>query len=294
MAKLDISKLAARLEELNKGGGNNSNSSYSYLNLSDGRNVLRILPPKGENEFAEEVFVHYGVGKSESNQKGSMVVCPTTKDDNAKCPVCEAAKALRKLKKKDNDKYDKEARAIGRKKRVYYNAISENTNFADFERRVEEKDGKEVVTWWNTVEDKAGSPVQVFASGIGIFKDIIGFIIDPEYGDITDPEDGLDLIITKSGTGFNTKYDTKTKRKNSAIEFEYWEECLNDLTPLSKHKTYDELVDMLQGGSGSSTPADDEDEDEDDTSNNNTTDDSEEEDDDLQDEIQAAIKKRRG
>jgi len=294
MAKLDVSKLAERLEQLNKGGGNNGGgTSFSYIKLEDGRNVVRILPPKGDNDFAEEVFVHYGVGKSEENKNGTMVVCPTTKGEKEACPVCEYVKELRKLKKKDNDRYDKEARSLGRKKRVYFNAISEDTDLEDFEKREVEVDGKKVEKWFSISENKEMSPVRILGTGIGIFKDVLSFIVDPEYGDITDPKTGLDLIITKSGTGFNTNYDVKTKRKESEVEFEHWEECLNDLTVLSNvSRDYDALSALLTGEEPEPKD-DDEDEDEEDTSTDSTDEGTDEEDDNLQDEIANAIKRRK-
>src|SRR5690606_9181927 len=89
----------------------------------------------------------------------------------------------------------------------------------------------------------------VFGSGIGIFKDILGLIVDPEYGDITDEKEGLDLIITKTGSGqFNTNYDVKTVRKESPVGFDGWEEELTDLSILTKSKSYDDIAAILDGG----------------------------------------------
>ena len=80
-----------------------------------------------------------------------------------------------------------------------------------------------------------------------MLKDLIKLIIDPEFGDVTDPVDGLDVIITKSGTGFNTEYDVKTLRRNSPVGFNEWEESLLDLKPLQKCKTYQEIQAIMDG-----------------------------------------------
>ena len=243
MGKLDINKLKERLEQLNNSGGNRNNGpGMNFLNLKDGRNVVRILPPRMDSDmFYEEVWVHFGVGKNAQNKNGTMVVCPKTKDENEPCPVCELADELRKLSKKREDSYDKQARSVRRKKRVYYNAISRDEDLSVYEKNEEGK-------WINTETGEEESPVKVLGTGIGIFKDILSLIVDPEYGDITDPEEGLDLIITKTGSGqFNTKYDVKTVRKESPIGFDKWEECLHDLSQLAKPRSYDEILALMQG-----------------------------------------------
>lgn len=288
--KLDISKLAERLNQLNESNNRGNSGGLSFLSIKDGRNVIRILPPRDDmDSFALEAWVHYGIGKSDKHPRGQMVVCPTTNDENASCPICELSSELKNLSKKKDDSYDKQARSFYRKKRVYYNAINRADDLSKYEKR--EEDGNTV--WYNTETDEKESPVKVYASGIGVFKDLIALICDPEYGDITDAEEGLDVIITKSGSGqFNTNYDVKTVRKESPIGFDEWEVSLNDLKPLLKAKTYDELAKMLDGGSGSEEeePQEEEESKEDD---NSSTEEPESEDEGLQDEIQAALARRR-
>jgi len=243
MGKLDVSALAARLTELNSNsGGSGSGGGISWLNLKDGRNVIRILPPKGDGVFAKEVFVHFGVNKNEENKKGTMVVCPKTHGDNKPCPVCDVVAEMRKLSKKKDDKFDKLARELNKKTRVYYNVIDRADDLSTFEKK--EVDGKE--KWFNA-DDEEETPIKVFGSGIGIYKALLALIVDPEYGDITDEDEGLDIIITKSGTGFNTKYEVKSVRKESPIGFDNWEEESHDLNPLAKAKSYDEIEAILNG-----------------------------------------------
>lgn len=248
MAKgLDISKLAERLNQLNTNNNHGEGSGIKFINIKDGRNVFRILPGKGDNFFVEEVWVHYGVGKNANNQNGTMVVCPTTKGDDKPCPVCELSKQFKSMSKKKDDSYDKQAKSFYRKKRVYYNAIDRGDAISNYEKR---EDGK----WYNIADDEEASPVKVLGTGIGVYKDLLKLITDPEYGDITKPEDGLDVIITKSGSGqFNTEYDVKTVRKESPIGFNAWEECLNDLVQLAQPKSYDDIAKLLTGESSGSS-----------------------------------------
>jgi len=235
---LNIEKLKERLAQLNSKG--NGGSSMGFLTIADGRNVLRVLPALNDDDFFyKEVYVHYGVGKTEQNPKGTMVVCPTTDGDGKPCPVCQLSKAYKDASKAKDDQYDKESRSLWRKKRVYYNAIGRDENLSDYKKNSEGK--------WVNAKGEEENPVKVLGTGVGILKDILGIICDPEYGDITDPEKGLDLIITKSGTGFNTNYDVKTVRKESPIGFEFWKECLNDLAILAKYKTYSEIEAIVNG-----------------------------------------------
>lgn len=241
MAKLDISKIAERLAQLNS-NSNRGGSSIDYLTLKEGRNVVRVLPAKEEGGlFFEEAYLHYGVNKTPEKPKGTVVVCPTTLGEGKPCPICELSKQLKSLSKKKDDEYDKQARALMRKKRAYFNVIDRNDDLSTY---TPDENGK--LTRKNA-EDYTETPVKVLATGVSILKDILGIIVDPEYGDITDAEEGLDLIITKSGTGFNTEYDVKTVRKESAIGFDAWEENLYDLSKVSVPKTYDEIAAILEG-----------------------------------------------
>jgi hypothetical protein len=40
---------------------------------------------------------------------------------------------------------------------------------------------------------------------------------EDEYGDMTDLEDGYDILVEREGSGINTKYDAAPARKNSAF-----------------------------------------------------------------------------
>ncbi|MNJ59091.1 hypothetical protein D3C77_547570 [compost metagenome] len=186
----------------------------------------------------------------------------------------------------------------------------------NYEQR--EVDGE--LVWYNIEDDKKESPVHVLATGIGLYKDILGLIVDPEYGEVMlDPKEGLDIIVTKTGTGqFGTKYEVKAARKESSVGLEEWEDALNDLDALVVPKTAKEMEDLMEGNeSGNSSDVDDDDEEEEEkttpTKKNKAStktnarkpepEDEEDEDedgssdgedeDDLQDDIQAAIARRK-
>lgn len=258
MSKIDISKLAERLSQLNKEtSGSTQGTGMNFLNINDGRNVLRILPAgTEEGDFYEEVWVHYGVGKTADNKRGTMVVCPTTGGEDKPCPVCDLSKQFFDLSTKRDDSYSKQAKSIYRKKRVYYNVVSRDVDLSEFELRDDDESEDDGKVWFNTKSGEKESPIKVLGTGIGIFKDLLGIIIDPEYGDVTHFDEGLDLIITKTGSGqYNTTYDVKTVRKETpAIPSDApeglvsnWKDYLVDLSQLSRVKSYDELLKMLGG-----------------------------------------------
>lgn len=263
----NMDKLKSKLESLNSNTGGKTGSSNQFVKIEDGKNRVRLLPAapgREPEEFYEEVWVHYGVGKNSENKNGTMVVCPKTHNENAKCPVCELSKQYNDLSKKKDDKYHKMAKDIYHKKRVYFNAIPRNIDLDDFELN---EDGE----WINTSEDdRVESPIKVLGVGIGVFKEILKLVLDPEYGeDLVKIKKGLDITITKEGSGrFNTNYSVAPARKESDAFpedetpeglAENFEEYLNDLAEFSKSKDYDELADLMDGGN---TEPEDEDEDE--------------------------------
>lgn len=263
----NMDKLKSKLEDLSNNTGGKTGSSNQFVKIEDGKNRVRLLPAapgREPEEFYEEVWVHYGVGKNSENKNGTMVVCPKTHNENAKCPVCELSKQYNDLSKKKDDKYHKMAKDIYHKKRVYFNAIPRNIDLDDFELN---EDGE----WINTSEDdRVESPIKVLGVGIGVFKEILKLVLDPEYGeDLVKIKKGLDITITKEGSGrFNTNYSVAPARKESDAFpedetpeglAENFEEYLNDLAEFSKSKDYDELADLMDGGN---TEPEDEDEDE--------------------------------
>ena len=290
MAKLDIAKLAERLAQLNKNNGEATGTSMNFLTINDGRNLVRILPPReGADMFYEEAWVHYGVGKSKDN-KGTMVVCPTTAKEGAKCPMCELSKEFKRLSKKKDDSYDKQAKGVYRKKRVYYNAIDRNEDLSVYEYKTEGEESK----WVNTKTGEDESPVKVWGSGVGIFKSILALIVDPEYGDVTDAEEGLDLIVVKTGSGqFNTEYGVTTVRKETPVGFDGWETAMNDLSTLIVPKTYDEIAGLMEGKEVDEEEEESTQEEVDKALDNLPTKEEEAEDDELGDEIKAALAKRK-
>lgn len=173
----DYRKVLDRLNQQSKRGG----GGKDYLELEQGKNIVRILPAHPHMEaFYEEVYYHRrNVGK-----KSLSVICLNHGDsDGDDCPVCTSLEELRNSKDKTDRKLFGEQRP---KPRFFMNAI-----------------------------DRKDNTLKILACGITIMKDVLGFVTDEEYGDILDPQEGTDLIITKSGEQLDTEYSTKARRNSS-------------------------------------------------------------------------------
>lgn len=236
---VNIEALRKKMEEVkerqSRGGGN-----VNFWSPKAGRNVIRILPAKEGQEFYAEAKVRYNVGP---NKKMVTVPLDSSKEN---CPIHEFVDALFKSGDKDDEKLAKRMKASNR---YYFNVIDRSLEEGD------ENYGK----------------VMVFGCGTTIFTDILGIIVDPDYGDITDPELGYDIIITKSGTGLDTEYKTNARPKQTPIGVDNWKENLSDLAKLATPKSYEKRAAILAGEDAS----DDDDSDEDTTPKTTISSDSE-------------------
>lgn len=267
---LDIDALRKKMQEVKDNQNRSGNADFWIP--KEGRNVIRILPAMDGQEFYSEAKVRYNVGP-----KKKMVTVPL--DSSPKnCPIHKFVDDLYKTKDKDDEKLAKKMKASSR---YYFNIIDRSVG-----------------------EDEEGyGKVQVFGCGSTIFTDILGIICDPDYGDITDPEAGYDIIITKSGKGLDTEYKTVARPKQTPIGIPDWKEKLNDLAKIATPKSYEKRQEILEGSESS----DDEETTSSKTSSNSSTpkeesksenptgvDTSSDDVDDIEAEIQAMLNKKMG
>ena len=162
-----------------------------------GKSVVRILPYK-EGTFWFEAALHFGIG-------GRGFFCPRRMIDED-CWLCNKVTELFASGEKVNIDLSKRIRA---RSRIYYNIVD-----------MQEPD----------------KGVQVFASGIRIFEDLLGHAADPDWGDFTDPDNGYNVIIERKGTGIETTYIVRLQRNPSVIQNKGW---LKDLKELDQLATFD-------------------------------------------------------
>ena len=216
MGKLNMNKM----REIAKQEAERSSFSGGFDKLEDGKNVRRILFPKGDyDDFATSGMVHYGLGEDGK----TMVTCPKTFDERNKCPICEYVETLQKSSRKSDSKL---AESLKAKRRIYVNVL-------------------------NRDDDEDDEVPKVLSIGQMIYKAVVDAIIDPDYGDVTDYSEGRDVTITKSGKGLNTKYSVLFKPKSTVASEDYTKEELDekmaDLKALFVEKSYEELECLLNG-----------------------------------------------
>jgi hypothetical protein len=123
------------------------------------------------------------------------------------------------------------------------------------------------------IRGKESEGVKFWGFGKSVYQELLGFIADPDYGDITDPTSGRDITVE-----FKTKDQTGKDFPETSIRVKPNQTAITDnkavleklksqpkITDVFKEPTYEEMTKMLQNwldpeaGGGESTSADSED-----------------------------------
>jgi len=175
------------------------------------KNYTRLLPPwSDDNVPFKDVAYHYGVVPKKA------LVCPR-KTYNEACPICEAADAMFATGRDEDKEIGKK---LNSRRRYFYNMID---------------------------RDDEDSGVQVFGCGITIHRAITGLFNDPDWGDITDPDEGFDVIIERKGEKRDTEYPIPGQARRmpsplgTAEQMDEWLGGLFDLDALVKREPYEDL-----------------------------------------------------
>lgn len=181
-----------------------------------GKQVIRIVPYQHDraNPF-QELYFHYNLGKKN-------FLSPTTfgKAD----PVVEFTE---KLKASGNSDEWKLGKKMEPKMRVYAPIIV----------RGQESEG-----------------VKFWGFGKTVYTELLGFIADPDYGDITDPMGGRDIVVEftpaegpgaypKTAIRVKPNVSPMTEDRNVAEQIAKNQQAL---TEIFKEPTYDELKEALE------------------------------------------------
>ncbi len=189
---IDIAKMRAKLEASKNPQARKEDSTK--WKPSEGDQTLRILPTQDGDPFKEFHF-HYNVGKNPG------ILCPK-KNFGEHCPICEFASALWKEGVEQNDDNAKrEAKKLFVRKRY----------FSPILVRGEEQKG-----------------VRIWSYGKMAYETLLGLVLDPDYGDISDPETGTDIVLTYTvpGTpGSFPKSQIKPRRRPSVLCDESVADC---------------------------------------------------------------------
>jgi hypothetical protein len=183
-----------------------------------GKHQVRLVPYKfnNENPFIE-LYFHYNV-----NNKSYLSPMSFGRPD----PIVEFADKLKRM----GDKEDwKAAKRMEPKLRTFVPVL---------------------------VRGEEGEGVRFWGFGKTVYQDILGYIADPDYGDITHPTEGRDIVVDvvsaeDSGTSYPvTTIRVKPKETPLGDSKEQIDGFLNNqvaITDLYQELTYNELKSVLEG-----------------------------------------------
>lgn len=158
-----------------------------------GKHTYRLLPSwRGgdEKQFWHDFAMHY-VKTPQSGDKPAAVYLCVEKTYGKPCDVCDAIQ--KSIAATDDDKMTDLLKKARAGQRYLLNALH--------------------------ISGSEPSKVQVLEVGQGVFESICELI--NEYGDITDPDSGIDIVIKREGSGLDTSYTVlpaaKTQPLNKSV-----------------------------------------------------------------------------
>ena len=196
--------------------GNKGQTNNTKWRPTQGDQTIRILPTEDGDPFKEFHF-HYNVGKNPG------IMCPK-RNHGEDCPICDFASKLWKQGVENDDATCKtEAKKLFVRKRYYSPII---------------------------VRGKETEGVKVWSYGKTAYETLLGYVLDPDYGDVTDPETGTDIVLNYDvpGTpGSFPKTTLKPRRRPSVLCDEAIGDCdeliksVPDIGGLFDRKTTEEV-----------------------------------------------------
>jgi len=169
-----------------RGEGNGGEASV-WFKPDEGDQVIRIVPTS-DGDPLKEMFFHYNVGEHRGG-----ILCPKRNfGDN--CPICEFASSLWKEGVATNDEESKKlAKSLFVRARFFSPVVL----------RGREEEG-----------------IKVYGYGKRAYELLLGYILDPEYGDITDIMEGTDISLTytkPTAPGAYPQTSLKMRRSTSSL-----------------------------------------------------------------------------
>jgi hypothetical protein len=214
---INLDAIRGRLNKL-QNQSTSGNATKALWKPTPGKHQIRLVPYKfnKDNPFIE-LFFHYNI-----NNKSYLSPSSFGRPD----PIVEFAEKLKRM----GDKEDwKAAKKMEPKLRTFVPVL---------------------------VRGEEGEGVRFWGFGKTVYQEILGYIADPDYGDITDAESGRDIVVEivsaeDSGTSYPvTTIRVKPKETPLAETQEKTTKFLNDqqnITDIYQELTYAELKSVLEG-----------------------------------------------
>ena len=197
---------------------NTGNSKSNLWKPTPGKHQVRIVPYlfNKENPFIE-LYFHYNI-----NNKTYLSPSSFGRPD----PIVEFADKLKRM----GDKEDwKAAKKMEPKLRTFVPVL---------------------------VRGEEGEGIKFWGFGKTVYQEILGYIADPDYGDITDPTTGRDITIEyTSAEDAGTSYPVTTIRvkpsqtpiTNDEAQVKQLLDGQTNITDIYSELSYDELKGVLEG-----------------------------------------------
>jgi len=208
---IDLDALRAKHAELTKQTSPEGDGFIkNFLQLNEGTNVVRVLPGKEDDSmFYAETKIHRVY-----EEDGAVHNYHCLKVHGDSCPLCDAYYGLWKTGSKDDETT---ARQIKPRARYYMNVV-----------------------------DRESGDVKILSVGIILFKKMIAAMLDEDFGDITDLQEGHDFKIIKQMEGQWPRYDQSAPRPKSSptgsnSEVAAYMESLHDIYSLVRKEDYEEI-----------------------------------------------------
>jgi len=172
---------------------NEMNGGNQFFKFEEGSSKVALMPPrKGSSTFFVRGNIHF-VRLDEE-----IVTLRCRRDIGKICPLCDTLELLMRKNKIKKEKYQ----ALKARHRIYI-AIVDRKN--------------------------PGAGVQIAPIGRTIFEAILSIFANPDWGDITDPNNARDLVIRREGTSrYNTKYFVEPSPKKRTLK-KKWLKNIPDL-----------------------------------------------------------------
>jgi hypothetical protein len=196
---------------------NNTKKSDSIWKPANGKSQIRIVPYKFNKDIPFiELYFHYNI-----NNKTYLSPMSFGRPD----PIVEFAEKLKRTGDTDDWKAGKKMEP---KLRTFVPVI---------------------------VRGKENEGVKFWGFGKTVYQDILGYIADPDYGDITDPIQGRDIVLdVTSAEESNAAYPTtairikptQTKLSDDPTVVQQLLENQKNITELYQELSYAELKSVLE------------------------------------------------
>ncbi len=205
---IDFDAIRKKLGQLS---GNNSRRNVTWRPQEGEEHTVRLLSfPDNDGQPFKERWFYYNVG----NNPGLLAPYQFGKPD----PIQELINKLR-------DDGSKESYELAKK------LYPKMRSYAPVVVRGEEDKG-----------------VRIWAFGKTVYQSLLNIMLDEDYGDITDPEDGRDVkvVCTKAPGRMWATTEVRPRGKSTSLaktedQSQQWSDSIPDLDDLYTLKTYEEL-----------------------------------------------------